>query len=347
MEILAPLRNSLRLLKKVLNAGADSVYFGVKPQSGKDNRYSLMWTPMEFDLESALEAINITARAGRRSYITLNVPYPQARFEAVFDLSCRLIEAGASALIVSDPGLMWRLKEEKPDAELHVSIFGRTVNSQTAIFYKKLGAKKIILERALTIEEIKPIKERADIDVEVFIYGNFCFFYHGGCRISSYFYGEQCIGPCTDEYQIESLPEAGNRPFRSKPLNGYGLLSDLYRAGVAAIKIEGRHKTDRYILDSLRVLRPAVDSLKQGRPLPRALKNSGLFILPPESTEGFFTGPPVVGDTIDCEDSLAGRIRHFRTYFTFAGLLVALQMRKLKKEARRFESCHSNKQTSG
>ena len=342
MEILVPVRNSLSLLKKVLNAGADAVYFGVKPQSGKENRYSLLWTPIEFDFESARKAISITAQAGRRSYITLNVPYPQSQLEAVFDLSCRLIEAGANALIVSDPGLMWRLIKEKPEAELHVSIIGRTANSQTAMFYKKLGAKRIILERVLTVEEIKNIKERAGIDVEVFIYGNFCFFYHGGCRISSYFYGELCIGPCMDEFQIEGLPEAGRRPFRSKTLNGYKFLSGLYHAGVAAIKIEGRQKTNRYILDSLCVLRRGVDCLQEGRPLPHASKNSGFFILPPEATEGFFPGHPVVGDTMDCEDSLSGRIRRFRTYFTFAGFPVMLKMRKLRKEARRLESRRSD-----
>ena len=343
MEILVPLHNSRYLLRKIIAAGADAAYFGVKPDARSASRYSLLWTQMEFDFKSAIEVVKILNDCGRRSYITLNVPYSTKQLEAVFDLACALIESGANALIISDPGLMGMIKEEKPDAEMHVSITGRSANSQTAVFYKELGAKRIILERILSVEEIKFIRETAGIDVEVFIYGNFCFFYHGGCRISSYFYGEQCIGPCMDEYLIDGLPEAGKRPFRSKPLNGYGLLPALFYAGVSAIKIEGRQKSDRYILDTLSVLRRAVDTLEQGGAICEELKHSGLFIYPPESTAGFFSAPPSVDETMDRSDGISCRVRYFRTYFTFWGLPVAHQMRRLKKEAYRIERSNTDK----
>ena len=334
MEILAPLRNSRGLLSRVLDAGADAVYFGVRPVHQACARYSLLWTPLEFDPDAAREVIRATHSAGRRAYVTLNVPYPQSQLHDVVAIACRLIDDGAHALIVSDPGLMAHLSDLRPAAELHVSIIGRTANAESAMFYKKLGAKRVILERFLSVDEIRSVKERSGVDVEVFIYGNFCFFYHGGCRISSYFYGEQCLGPCMEPYRIRDLPGAGERPFRSKPINGYGVLAELYHAGVASIKIEGRQKSTRYILDTVRALRRAVDCLEQGRPLPRADAAQGLFLHPPAATEGFFRGAPFVGDTIDTDNSLAARLRYFRTYLTAEGLPVALKMRKTKKEAK-------------
>ena len=80
--------------------GKAQVMFDLKEgraSAGDAARYSLLWTPLEFDLASAREAIRMIDRLGRRAYITLNVPYPQSRLDTVCSLACSLIDAGAHA----------------------------------------------------------------------------------------------------------------------------------------------------------------------------------------------------------------------------------------------------------
>jgi len=333
MEILVPVGNSIRLIRDVLSEGADAVYFGIRPPKKKERRYSLLWAPFEFDLDSAAEAIRILNDAGKRSYITLNVPYPEVQINDVLDLACRVYDAGASAVIVGDPGFAALLKERRPEGEIHASIMGRTVNSETAAFWKEIGAERVILERVLTREEVIAIKQRAGVDVEVFVYGNFCFFYHGVCRISSYFYGEMCMAPCMDPLEIDGLDAAAPRPFRSKSLNAYDSLPELFSAGVSSIKIEGRQKSRKYILNALRVFRRAVDALKKGDPLPDPPKIDLLFPVPPCSTPGFFSGPPVAHETVDTESGRQELRRQLAVYMTPSGVRIALDMKKKKRKA--------------
>ncbi|MBF0206834.1 MAG: U32 family peptidase [Oligoflexia bacterium] len=344
MEILAPVGRSLSLLKNIIRHGADAVYFGVRPlsisksisKSYKQDQFSLIWPAFEFDYSSAVEAIKLLQHSGKRSYITMNLPYTKDQFDSVLELSLKLIDAGVSALIVSDPGLVSKLKIERPKCELHVSIIGRTINSQAAIFWKELGCSRVILDRSLSVVEISSIIEESTMEVEVFVYGNTCFFYHGGCRLSSYFFGEACIGPCMDKYSIEGFEFIPKKPFRSKIFNAYEFLPHLFNMGVHTIKIEGRQKSDLYIINTLKIFRKAVDALKSGHPLP-PIDNSGinfLFAGHKDSTCGFLAGDPQLSNNIIQKDTTKSFLRNIATYLTPTGIKVGLNMRKRRSAKR-------------
>ena len=206
-------------------------------------------------------------------------------------------------------------------------------NSETAAFWKDIGAKRIILERVLSLKEVIAIRERAGIDVELFVYGNFCYFYYGGCRLSSYYYGEMCFAPCLDRYTIEDLPQAGPTPFSGKYLNAYDALPEIYDAGVSAVKIEGREKSRGYILTVLRVLRRAVDALKKGEKIPPPPEKSRYFLMPPVTTPGFYEGFPDARDTINDESGWKSGFRKFAIYCTPAGIRYALYRTRKRRKA--------------
>lgn len=334
MEILAPANNSLKLIRQLTDAGADSIYFGVKSDKGGSGRLSLLWSQLEFAPDEALEAVKIISGAGKRSYIALNALYRDSDLESVSELACKMLGGGANAIILADPGLASLILRERPDSELHVSIIGRTLNSAGAGFWRRLGAKRVILERTLSLDEVQSIRERGNLEVELFIFGNFCFFYHGRCRISSYFYGEQCLGPCQEKFQIDSLHSPFERPFRSKPLNAYDLLPQIQKAGVAAIKIEGRQKTSRYILTAVKILRKAVDAIEAGMPLPPVSAKHLLFPMPPIATPGFLNGNCTAGNSTSDESGLLEFRRQMATYLTPVGLKIGWQMKRKRSRDR-------------
>jgi len=308
MEILVPIGNSVRVIRDALDAGADALYFGVRPnRSDKTYSYhSLLPLSCELELERAIRAARLIRQAGRRCYVALNAMLYDSQLDGTAELALRMHDAGAQAVIVADPGLAARLRARRPELELHVSIQGRVFNSEAALFWKDLGARRLILERVLSLEDIELIKRRTQLEVEVFVYGQFCFHYHGYCRLSSYYYGTMCYAPCRNRASIEGFPDsAGPYPLRSKQLNAYSLLPQIVAAGVDAIKIEGRLKGRRYVTDTLRAFRRGIDALERGQPLPEP-PHGPMFLNPPLTTPGLLVPPECLAETLDRQ---SGRLR--------------------------------------
>jgi len=172
-----------------------------------------------------------------------------------------LDDIGADAFIISDLGLLTGIKKLNPNASLHISTQANTTNYQTALSYKELGASRVNLARELSLEKIKEIADntRDKIDLEVFIHGAVCFSYSGRCAISDYLTGHGanrggCKHPCRWKYALveETRPgqympvfedERGLYLFNSRDLALFEYVSDLDKAGIASIKIEGRTKS--------------------------------------------------------------------------------------------------------
>ncbi|MDP8255104.1 MAG: peptidase U32 family protein, partial [Candidatus Alcyoniella australis] len=320
----------------LLRHGADAIYFGVQPPTSVGQRFSLLPTSVEFDLDSARQAMAMINDTGRRCYVTLNSIYHDEQLPVLLDLAGELVRGGVGALIVSDAGLAALLQRDLPQAELHVSILGRTLNHQTAEFWKGLGASRIILERILSLDEALEIKRRAAIEIELFVYGGFCFNYHGQCRLSSYLYGEMCLAPCRDALLIERMPGAGRTPMRSRCLNAYPLLQRMFEGGVDCIKVEGRQKSVRYSIEVLKVLRRAVDALAAGDPLPPQPQHNPLFIAAPRSTPGFYAGSTDLEQTLELEGDPWDFALGLAPYLSPKGISFAVD--RTRKVARAFKN---------
>ena len=337
MEILVPVSNSLRIVRDALSSGADAVYFGVRPKAGSDtySYYSLLPLSCEFDFDKAIEAIRIVRKAGRRCYIALNAMLYDCQLDTTVELARAMHDAGVHAIFVADPGLAMRLHADHPDITLYASIQGRIFNSESALFWKDLGVKRLILERVLSLDDVAAMKRSTQLEVEVFVYGQFCFNYHGYCRLSSHLYGTMCYAPCRNRTQVEGFPkEAGTHPMRSKQLNAYEYLPKIMEAGVDAIKIEGRLKGRRYVLDTLRAFRRAVDALERGDPLPDP-PQTAMFLNPPLTTPGFLLPPDDMAETLDPSGSPADYLLNAAPFFNPTGLAWAMRRTLALEKAKR------------
>jgi putative protease len=268
-ELLVP-ASSLEVLRVAVIYGADAVYIG-------GEMYGLRAKAKNFSMEDMREGISFAHAHGKRVFVTANITAHNKDLEGVRAYFEELKEIGPDALIISDPGVFMIAQEVCPEIEVHISTQSNNVNYATYLFWKKLGAKRVVSARELSIDEIRGIRERIpdDLEIETFVHGAMCISYSGRCLLSNYFTGRDanlgaCTHPCRWKYYImeenrpgEYLPveenERGTYIFNSKDLCMIEHIPDLVTAGIDSFKIEGRMKTALYVADVARTYRQAID----------------------------------------------------------------------------------------
>jgi len=269
-ELLAPAGNIERL-KWAVEYGADAVYFGI-------HQFSLRSFAGNFSIDEVDEGIKYLHDRGRKGYVTLNA-YPFSNEFPNLTSSARILdEIGVDAFIVADLGVLSELASLNLNAALHISTQANTVNFQSALAYRNLGARRVNLARELSIDQIVDIQnhlKNSDVETEVFIHGSVCFSQSGRCAISDYLTGRranrgECTHPCRWKYSLVeekrpdlSLPimedERGAYIFNTKDLALFPYVHSLVDAGVASLKIEGRMKNAHYLASVLPVYRAFLD----------------------------------------------------------------------------------------
>jgi len=276
-ELLVP-ASSLEVLKTAVLFGADAVYIG-------GEAFSLRANAKNFMLQEMQEGIQFAHRHGVKVYVTANIlahngDLDEARqyFSELRDLhSMTIYSAKPDALIISDPGLFTIAREVWPDVEIHISTQANNTNYETYLFWHRLGAKRVVSARELSLEEIKEIREHIpdDLEIESFVHGSMCISYSGRCLLSNYFTGRDanqgnCTHPCRWKYAVveESRPgqylpvyenERGSFIFNSRDLCMIEFIPDLVKAGINSFKIEGRMKNALYVAAVSRTYRKAID----------------------------------------------------------------------------------------
>jgi U32 family peptidase len=245
MELLAP-AGTLEKLKWALAYGADAVYFGSDFGSLRNFAGGL-------SVDDAATGLALLHAQGKRGYLTLNI-YPWSEeFERLEVTARQMDEAGVDAFIVADLGVLRMLKSLNLKADLHISTQANTTNTQAALAYHDLGAKRVNLARELSIERIQSLQKdlQGRIETEVFVHGAVCFSYSGRCAISDYMTGfggnrGECKQPCRWKYTLveEKRPgnympyfedERGSYFFNSKDLALFEYIPALKAAGVASV----------------------------------------------------------------------------------------------------------------
>ena len=269
MELLAP-AGTLEKLKWAVRYGADAVYFGTEFGS-------LRSFAGNFSFDDAKAGLDFLHKHNKKGYITLNI-YPYSdEFEKLIETAKTLDEMGADAFIVSDLGVLEQLKQLDLNTAIHISTQANTMNYQSVLAYKNLGAKRVNLARELSLEKIKDIQQnlKSRIETEVFIHGAVCFSYSGRCAISDYLAGYkanrgECKHPCRWKYALveetrpgEYMPvfedDRGLYLFNSKELALFEFVPELKEAGITSIKIEGRMKSIHYIASVVSFYRQILD----------------------------------------------------------------------------------------
>ncbi|MEW6614059.1 MAG: U32 family peptidase [Thermodesulfobacteriota bacterium] len=266
-ELLAPAGN-LEKLKTAIHYGADAVYL-----SGKS--YGLRNLAGNFTISQMEEGIKLAHKKGVKVYVTVNIFPRNEDVEKLPDYLTNMEELGVDAIIVSDPGIILIARNLVNYVPLHLSTQANTTNWRSVEFWKNQGISRVNLARELSFSEIKYIRGKVDIEIEVFIHGAMCISYSGRCLLSNYLTHRdsnrgECSQPCRWKYMLmeESRPgiylpifedDRGSYILSSEDLCLIEYIPDMIDADVDSLKIEGRMKGINYVGNVVRVYRKAID----------------------------------------------------------------------------------------
>ncbi|EQK42702.1 peptidase U32 family protein [Paraclostridium bifermentans] len=269
IELLAP-AGDLERLKTAFIYGADAVYIG-------GEIFGMRSAAKNFNKEDMAEGVRFAHERGKQVFVTVNIIPRNEEFEQLEAYLKELEEIGVDAVIVSDPGVFSVVKKVVPNMEIHISTQASTTNAASATFWYNQGAKRVVMARELSFEEIKEIRDNSPegMDIEAFIHGAMCMSYSGKCVISNYTTGRDanrgaCAQSCRWKYTLVEEQENGDYEkvlddvdaeffFNTKDMCMINYIPQIIESGINSFKIEGRMKTAYYVATTVRAYRMAID----------------------------------------------------------------------------------------
>ena len=248
-ELLVPC-GSEEIMHVAVQSGADAVYFGGRMHNARMNAHN-------FDDEAMRRAVKYCHKHGVRVYVTLNTLLYDRELEETARYAAFLQECGVDALIVADPGLCRLLHAALPDMELHASTQMAVHETGAARLLGEYGFSRVVPARELSLGDIYTMCSESGVEVEVFVHGALCVCRSGQCLFSSLVGGRsgnrgECAQPCR-------LPYNGGYPLSLRDLCLGGHMTELIRAGITSLKIEGRMKSPTYIHTVTSIYRRLLD----------------------------------------------------------------------------------------
>ena len=306
MEIVCPAGTPAALRAAAVKAGAHTVYCGFNDETNARN-----FPGLNFDRAEMREGVAFAHDHGAKVLVAINTfPRAGDEVvwhRAVHDAEA----AGADAVILADPGLLHHAARHHPGLRRHLSVQAAAANADIINFYaKEFGVKRVVLPRVLSVPEIAAINAETDVETEVFVFGGLCVMAEGRCSLSSYATGRSpnMNGVCSPAehvdysetggvldarlsgYTIHRVGKDESAPYPTLckgcfgaggkqghlfedpvSLNAEQLIPQLHKAGVTALKIEGRQRSRSYVAQVVRNFRAAVDALEAGAPMPAGM----------------------------------------------------------------------------
>lgn len=277
VELLSPARDFTSLNAAITN-GADSVYLGI---SG----YNLRAHASGFLLEDLKSAVRICHDSGVKLYVCTNTVMKDDDLESLRKIMPEIESVSADAVIASDLGVLPIARDN--NLKVHMSVQANISNTESIKLLKELGVSRVILSRELSLEEIRKIKAKSPLEIEVFVHGAMCMAVSGRCFLSSYLYGKdancgECIQPCRENWKLvlEDLKNDLTQPNREIILNQEEEIThilspkdlcmiehipELIKIGVDSFKIEGRARSADYVATATRTYREAIESYESNQ----------------------------------------------------------------------------------
>ena len=270
LELLAP-AGDMEKLKTAVRFGADAVYFG-------GEMFSLRAGAGNLSVPQIEEAMDWMHERNAKGYMTVNIYPHNGDILPLRDYISKIRHIPVDAFLVSDPGVMRLLRDQMPDAEIHLSTQANTTNYLTASFWASQGVKRIVAAREVSLDELSVMRENLpdDIELEAFVHGAMCISYSGRCLLSNFMAGRDanrgaCTHPCRWKYALveEQRPGEyypieedgrGSYIMNSRDLCMIDRIPDLAGAGVYSLKIEGRMKSMYYVATVVSAYRAAIDA---------------------------------------------------------------------------------------
>lgn len=245
IELLAP-GGDVDSIKSAIIAGANAVYCGL-------DRFNARNRAANITFENLQGILRLAHKNNCEVFLTLNIIIVDTEIPALFSLLNKLVNTSIDGVIVQDLGMFYLLSKYFKSLNIHASTQLTTHNEGQIKFLNKLNASRANLSRELSIQEIKKLTafgQKNKILTEVFVHGSYCISFSGICYMSSVLGGRsgnrgRCSQPCRERY---STTLAGkNFPLNLKDNSAFFDLKELYEAGVASLKIEGRIKEFEYV----------------------------------------------------------------------------------------------------
>lgn len=294
MELLCPAGN-YPALKTAIDHGADAVYIGFKDDTNARHFAGLNFNDKKLD-----KAVQYVKDHNKHLHVAINTfahPGQQQRWYQAID---KCADIGADAVILADIAALEYAARRYPEMELHLSVQASATNAPAIEYYQQnFNIKRVVLPRVLSIHQVKQLARATDIELEVFAFGSLCIMAEGRCYLSSYITGESpnTVGACSpakyvrwqqqgdgmtsrlsdvliDHYHGDekaSYPtlckgkfQVGDNLYHAleepTSLNTLSLLPELFKAKIAAVKIEGRQRSPAYVEQITKVWRQAIDA---------------------------------------------------------------------------------------
>lgn len=264
VELLAP-AGSLEKMEFAFHYGADAVYFG-----GKE--FSLRANAKNFSREEMKEAIEFAHSKNKKAYVTVNIVFHNEDLTGLKEYLEYLSSIKVDAIIASDISVINMVREHNIDLEVHISTQASILNHEAALFYKDMGATRIVLAREASKEDIIKIKETTGLEIECFAHGAMCTSISGRCVLSNYCTNRDsnrggCAQICrwTFDY-VKDGEKVTETPFSMTPkdLNLVSYIEDMINCGVNSFKIEGRMRSIYYVSTVILIYRRLIDKIQDG-----------------------------------------------------------------------------------
>lgn len=260
-EILAP-AGSFDSMVAAINAGCDAVYVGGK-------QFSARAYASNFDTDVLLEAIDYCHLRGVKIYLTVNTLFKEKEIQSLMVYVNEMYQGGIDALILQDFGTAMHIRKHFKDLECHASTQMTIHHLRGVSFLKEQGFSRVVLNREATLDEIRYILGKTDMEIECFVHGALCYAYSGGCLMSSILGGRsgnrgRCAGTCRLPYSLleegkKITHNQGNYLLSPKDIATLDLIPELVEAGIHSYKIEGRMKSPEYVAAVTSMYRKYVD----------------------------------------------------------------------------------------
>ena len=302
IELLAP-AGDMERLEMAVAYGADAVYLA-------GNTFGMRSFAGNFSPEELKTAVALCRKNNVRVHVTCNTMPRNDEIARLPEWLEYLNEVGVNAIIMADVGVLSLAKKYAPNVECHISTQASIVNYQSARAWHDLGAKRVILARELTLDEIREIRAKApkELEMEVFAHGAMCVSYSGRCLLSNYMTGRDsnrgaCAQPCRYQYALveekrpgEYFPvyESNGQTYimNSKDMCMIDHVGELMEVGLDSIKLEGRAKSAYYAAIVTGAYRHAIDAAAAGIPLDPVWRDEVEHVSHRHYSTGFFYGQP-------------------------------------------------------
>ena len=289
-ELMAP-AGDWTMLTAVVNNGADAVYFGV-------DKLNMRSKASNFTIDELPKIVSFCKENNVTTYLTLNSIIREEEISDLDEIIPAAKKEGIDRIICWDLSVIHKCKQY--DMPFCISTQASISNSQSAKFYKSLGAVRIVLARECSLEEIKKIRKSTKVEIEAFVHGAMCIAVSGRCFMSHHLFGKsanqgECIQPCRREYEVydkaidKSMIIGEDYVLSPNDLCTIEFIDQLIESGINSFKIEGRKRSPEYAAKSVSVYRRGIDLYFENQ-LDKKVKEELLSELGTVYNRGFSTG---------------------------------------------------------